>query len=48
LPEDMKKNFMIDQGCQTHFHWGLYQHCGYPQRASCNRINHNHLHYADA
>jgi len=23
-------------GCQTHFHWGPYQHYVCPQRASCN------------
>jgi len=24
------------QGCQTHFHWGPYQHYVCLQRASCN------------
>jgi len=38
----------LQEGCQTHFHWGPYQHYGCPQTASCNRNNHNNLSYASA
>jgi len=25
----------LQEGCQTHFQWGPYQHYGCPERASC-------------
>ena len=28
--------FLLDQVCQTHFHWGLNQPCSCLQRAECN------------
>jgi len=33
---DIVRFVTLDQGCQTYFHLGPYQHYGCPQRASCN------------